>query len=437
MDTAYRLAVLALVLIASAVFASTVISVPSPSPLPIGFERMSPLPFRAQISRLSHRLGGLFASHPRAAASRKGTRPLTVAFYTSWTDESAPSLEHHIDTIDWVAPTLLSLDGAGRIEVTDDPPLRRIVGASLHRPLVVPVLQNIVNGVFVGDTTATVLHDPAKRRQIIAGLDAYLDKTGDGGIVFDFENIPAGGMADYRTFLAEANADFDRHQRIVAVTLPIDNPAWSPRDFAPVADKLFLMAYDQHWQGGQPGPIAADAWFADRVAKSLRGLPPGKAIVTIGNYGYDWHDGHADSLTVEEAWLSAHDSGAAPVFDHATGNSGFSFLDDGHRHDVWMLDAATSWNQLHALSRLGVTDVALWRLGSEDPGFWRVLSAWRQGDALPDIGAIEQRENADVEGTGEILRVADTPHPGRRVLSTDPQSGLVRDETYRFCPRPM
>jgi hypothetical protein len=44
------------VLAASLVFASTVASVPVPSPLPIGFERMTPLPFRTQVSRFKHRL---------------------------------------------------------------------------------------------------------------------------------------------------------------------------------------------------------------------------------------------------------------------------------------------------------------------------------------------------------------------------------------------
>ena len=67
-----------------------------------------------------------------------------------------------------------------------------------------------------------------------------------------------------------------------------------------------------------------------------------------------------------------------------SGNAGFAYDENGQHHQIWMLDAATSWNQMQVLKRLGVDDVALWRLGSEDPGFWTDLSAFRSG-GWPDI----------------------------------------------------
>ena len=134
------LALLLTILGASLVFASTVVSVPAPSPLPIGFERMTPLPFRAQVSRFKHRLAHLAQGRPKKPLASASGKPLTIAFYTSWTDESAPSLAHHIDQIDWVAPTLLQLDRSGGLAVTEDAPLRRVISGSIHRPLVVPVV---------------------------------------------------------------------------------------------------------------------------------------------------------------------------------------------------------------------------------------------------------------------------------------------------------
>jgi spore germination protein YaaH len=116
--------------------------------------------------------------------------------------------------------------------------------------------------------------------------------------------------------------------RLVAITLPVDNPAWSPRVFAAVTDKVVLMAYDEHWQGGEAGPIASNGWFVDHVTDALKGVAPGKVVVALGNYAYDWHQGHADALTVEEAWLAAHDSGTAPAWDKASGNTGFAYTDD-------------------------------------------------------------------------------------------------------------
>ena len=33
-----------------------------------------------------------------------------------------------------------------------------------------------------------------------------------------------------------------------------------------------LMAYDEHSEPGEPGPIASQPWFADSVARAVRGL---------------------------------------------------------------------------------------------------------------------------------------------------------------------
>ncbi|HEX8058779.1 MAG TPA: glycosyltransferase, partial [Novosphingobium sp.] len=430
------LAALLAALAASLIFASTVVSVPVPSPLPIGFERMTALPFRTQVSRFKHKLVRIIHGKPKVPVAGNPGKPLTVAFYTSWTDESAPALARHIDQIDWVAPTLLALDKSGHLAITEDAPLRRVVGSSMHRPLVVPVLQNAFQGGWDGAGTAALMHDPRRRTQLIGEISQYLDRTHDAGVMFDFENLPANSMGDLVRLVGETRAALQPRGKLVSVTTPIDNPIWPVSDLAKVSDRVVLMAYDEHWQGGQPGPIASDAWFNDRLTATLQGLPPGKAIVALGNYAYDWHDGHADSMTVEEAWQAARDSEETPIFDRASGNVGFSYDDDGHRHDVWMLDAAASWNELHTLSRLGVGNVAIWRLGSEDPGFWPALGTWRGGQARPKLEAIAQDANVDVEGQGEILKIAAVPQPGHRKVDFDPKTNLIAGENYDRLPTP-
>ena len=425
---------LGLVVLALA-FASTVVTIPAPSPLPLGFERHTPLRLRSQVSRLSHSITDLFRGPDKPRRSSRGYRPITVGFYTTWADEAGPTLSQHIGQLDWVAPTTLAVNRNGQLVITDDKPLRRILASSIHRPLVVPTLQNVVGDDFSGQATVALLRDPNRRKAFIARLDTYLDGTGDAGVIYDFEAIPPALMAQYRQLIAETNKDFDKHGRIVGVTVPMGNVDWNPRAFAAVADKVFLMAYDQHWQGGTAGPIAADDWFTQQVSAAMQGIPADKVVVALGSYAYDWHDGHADGLTVEEAWLEAHDARASPTFLRGVGNTAFSFLDGTHRHDVWMVDAAASWNEMRILSRLGLGNVALWRMGSEDPGFWPAESAWR-ANTQPDVGAIEEATNVDVEGQGEILRITATPTPGQREITLDKRTGLITQEIYSTLPTP-
>lgn len=427
-----------LLLFAAAIgFASTVVHIPAPSPLPLGMERRTPLRLRAQVSRLTHHVSRLFGT---AAPNHQGQgRPLTVGFYASWSDTSAPSLARNIDHLDWVVPSTLSIDRSGKLVVSEDRALRRIVAGSLHRPLILPMLQNVVGDDFSTPATTALLASPARRAALIAGLRDYLERTGDAGVVFDFEAIAPADIGRYRAFVAETNAALDRLGKFTAMTLPMGNADWSPRDFAGVADKLILMAYDEHWGGGQPGPIASNNWFINHVSQAIRGVPREKIVVALGSYAYDWHDGKADSLTIEEAWLAAHDSKSPPIYHADLGNAGFSYLEDNRRHDIWMLDAAASWNQMQALTRLGLGSVALWRIGSEDPGFWSALGAWRAGGAtgrLPDLGHIAERSNVDIEGQGEILQIASAPGPGQRNVTFDPRTRLVTSETYTALPTP-
>ena len=434
----WALGALALVVLLSLAFASTVLTVSTPSPLPLGFERRTALPLKSQVSSLSSKLGHLF--HRQAGvvkAAETGTAPITVAFYTSWTESSAPSLAKHLGQVDWVAPTLLFLDQTGGMKTADDAPLRRVLTGALHQPLVVPVLQNAENSQWNGDLAAAIVHDPKRRAVLEKQIEDYIAVSGYGGIMVDFERMPASSLRDLQTFLSELKATLGPRHKVVSATVPVDDPTWNLPAFANVTDKIVLMAYDEHSEPGDPGPVASDGWFWNHVSQSLAGLPKGKAIVALGNYGYDWHDGKADTQTVEEGWLDAHDSGVTRLYNKASGNLGFAYDDQGSRHEVWLLDAASSWNQMQMLSKMGIADVALWRLGAEDPGFWPTLKAWRDGgNARPDLTQIDEATNVDVEGKGEILRVTEVPTGGTRKVDFDPRNGLVTNEDYTKLPTP-
>jgi cellulose synthase/poly-beta-1,6-N-acetylglucosamine synthase-like glycosyltransferase/peptidoglycan/xylan/chitin deacetylase (PgdA/CDA1 family)/spore germination protein YaaH len=434
----WALGALALIVLLSLAFASTVLTVSTPSPLPLGFERRTALPLKSQVSSLSARLGHLFNRQAGVVkAAETGTQPITVAFYTSWTESSAPSLAKHLGQVDWVAPTLLFLGQNGGMKTADDAPLRRVLTGALHQPLVVPVLQNAENSQWNGDLAAAIVHDPARRTALEKQIVDYIAISGYGGIMVDFERMPASSMRDLQAFLSELKATLGPRHKVVSATVPVDDPTWNLPAFANVTDKIILMAYDEHSEPGDPGPVASDGWFWNHVSQSLAGLPKGKAIVALGNYGYDWHDGKADTQTVEEGWLDAHDSGVTKIYNKASGNLGFAYDDQGSRHEVWLLDAASSWNQMQMLSKLGIKDVALWRLGAEDPGFWPTLKAWRDGgNVKPDLTRIDEATNVDVEGKGEILRVTETPTPGTRTVDFDPRNGLITGEDYTKLPTP-
>ena len=418
-------AVIALILAGAAVFAASVVNVPSGTPLSFGSEREQPLPFLARVARLRH---GLPKLHFRESAPRE----LRVGFYVPWDESSLASLQRHIGQLDWVVADEGHIDSAhGKVDINPDPAFTRLIRTSLDHPARLLMVQNFANEQWDSSGTARLLADRGLSDAMISDLLASARTGGWNGVVFDIENLPETAQASYLAMLERAHPLFRKNNLVVAVTAAAGQPPALLGRFGKATDYLFLMDYDQHWQGGEAGPIADNAWFGQQLAQARAQVPAGKLIVALGSYGYDWHDGKADALTMPEAWLSARDSGAQPQFDPASGNSGFAFDDDGHRHIVWFLDAAASWNQMGQLGK--VAGFALWRLGSEDPGFWEDVAAMREG-RLPRLGVIPPTEGTDVTGNGEILRIAAKPNGGARDLRFDRQA--IIGENYRALPSP-
>ena len=224
----------------------------------------------------------------------------------------------------------------------------------------------------------------------------------------------------------------------VVLAVPFDDPSWPYRSYADVTDFMLLMGYDQHWEEGKSGSIAGQSWFEKTLDKQMQDLDPARTIIAIGGYGYDWIEGNPTvELSFQEAVLSANDSDADIEFDANTSNPHFSFVEDGKHHDVWFLDGVTAFNEIHAADDYRPAGYALWRLGSEDPSVWSVMG--RAYDALPPDGlrTIGRAQDVDLEGSGGILRVADSPQTGTRTFETDKRFGDIVDETYTRVPTPF
>ncbi|MDO7836804.1 glycosyltransferase [Sphingobium sp. HBC34] len=428
------------ILLAAIAFALTIIDVPVPPAVPLKMERPRAEGIGQEIGRLGAKLRAGMAQwlprRPTAAAANA----VTMAFYVPWDDASRASLRQHVNHIDWIAPALLSVTGPSHaLRMTADPAFAAIIHAAHRRPRILPVVQNVADGAWDSIHTVTLLHDHAARTAFLGRLLAQLTTMHAAGVVFDIEALPRAVQGDYLVFLRQAASLLRARHLLLTLTVPVDDAQWNLARYGAVADRLILMDYDQHYIGDRAGPIAAQPWFVQRLRAALRSVPASRTIVAVGNYAYDWTEGAktADTLSIEDAWLSAHDSGAPIRFDPVAGNATFDYRQDGHVHHVWMLDAASGWNQIRAARLTGTGGVALWRLGSEDPGFWSAFKA-RDGATPPPMARLTSFNSVDVEGNGEILRIDDVPTVGRRaiVTGTGRRAGLITDERFASLPTP-
>ncbi len=433
------LAVLALFSIGT--FAFTVVRVPVPAPLAVTMERPHPRPLDVKVARFRHKIAKQLGWHLfGGSAADAAVRQQVYGFYAPWDDASYASLAKNVGQLDWFAPALISVIGPShQVTTVADTRLDALLAASAKRPKLLLVVQNARDGNWDGAGTAALLADPAQRKLLLDRVIPLLAARHAAGVVFDLEELPETSQRNYLHLIAEAKARLTPRDMLVTLAVPVDAPEWDLAAYAKLADRLFLMIYDEHYLGGEVGPIASQNWFVGKLRAARAQVGKDKAVVAIGNYAYDWTmkpDGTVEttnSQSIEEAWLSARDSGATIRFDPVSGNATFDYEEDNKTHHVWMLDAASAWNQLRAADASGVQGVALWRLGTEDPGTWRALETFQSG-TVPDLRKLDSMGNVDIEGSGELIRIENTPTSGGRNIVAD--AGFIRGETFMTLPTP-
>jgi len=236
--------------------------------------------------------------------------------------------------------------------------------------------------------------------------------------------------------------DLHKHGYIVSEDVPVDDTAYDVKRLAAIADYLVPMIYDEHYQSGEPGPVSSQAYFEDQLDKLTKLAPPAKLIAGFGNYGYDWLIGGKSSVeaTFDDVMAASVSSGSPVQWDAQSGTPVLRYATNGQKHEIWFLDAVSALNQTIAARDAGFRGVGLWRLGAEDPGLWNVLlrESWPADNfKTASIETFEASQQAPRhEGEGEILRVTQTPHGGKRRVIAPPADQDYFSEQYTSAPSP-
>ncbi len=370
---------------------------------------------------------------------------LRLGFFVDWDDASLYSLKDNLSRLDVVAGEWMHLEDSSGSLIEDDPAKEQEVVSYIrsNRPeaKIWGLINNYSNNDWQGDLLVKVLSDPVSRQTLIKKISEHALAHSLNGVAIDFENLPPESQATFVLFLGELRQELIKWNLKLAVIVPASNDNFDYPKINEVADYVIVMAYDQHWSTSEVGPISGLSWYEEILGKRTADISSEKMIVALGSYAYDWAEGtrQADGKTFEEAMLIARESEADIVFDDKSLNPYFKYLDDNNKqHQVWLLDAATIFNELASLKDLSVAGVALWRLGSEDPSIWNLLGQPEKNDQqqAQSLNKINFSYQLDYEGQGEILEITSRPKTGQRLIEYSDADKLITDETYQDLPSP-
>jgi cellulose synthase/poly-beta-1,6-N-acetylglucosamine synthase-like glycosyltransferase/peptidoglycan/xylan/chitin deacetylase (PgdA/CDA1 family)/spore germination protein YaaH len=375
---------------------------------------------------------------PKAAGE-----PIVAGFYVNWDDNSLVSLRAHAASMDWViGEWAFVAPGGDSLLIKFDrkvPYVLSLLKAD-ERPAMLLMISNAQDRVsFDQNRLSRLVSRESSRQRTVAQIVEVVTTYGLAGVTIDFENIPGGLEDDFFTFTGEVRAAMRRLNKLTTQALsPFESDEFIRRA-GKENDHVIMMLYDEHAGVKDPGPVASQGWYVSKAEHAIALLPPRSAILGIGAFGYDWNDAggptRVDGRTFQDVMKAARKRPDAMHTDARSLNPYLAWTDaDSIDHLTWYLDGVTAYNQIRAGSRLGALGHAIWRLGSEDPSIWNVLT--EHGLTGPATGLAKILGGYDVEfdGDGELLRILAKPTDGERTVVVDDATGLVTSQTLVRAP---
>lgn len=235
------------------------------------------------------------------------------------------------------------------------------------------------SGGFSGDVAHAVLTDPAAQERFLQNVTDLLDRGGWGGVNLDFEYVQPFDRESYNQFLRRLADRLHARGRLLVTALAPKTSAgqtgllYSAHDYAAhgaAADYVVLMTYEWGYTYG-PAMAVAPLNMVRRVLDyAVTEIPPGKLLLGVPNYGYDWtlpfvQGSAAKPLTNVAAVSLAGSVGAEIRFDAAAQSPHFRYTDaDGRRHEVWFEDARSLAAKYRLAAQYGLAGFSFWNLNS-------------------------------------------------------------------------
>jgi len=192
------------------------------------------------------------------------------------------------------------------------------------------------------------------------------------GVQIDFEAVSPDDAQAFWDFLRELRSQLPA-DKMLSVALPArtapKDDAYSYVKVAPLVDRVMIMAYDQHWSGSTPGPIASLPWCSDVLQFVQSVVANDKIVMGLPLYGRAWQDKKVSralgfegiqNIMTEKKPAASYKSDLGPNFQYS----------ENVNVTVYYDDVRSLREKLLLYQSRNVKSVAFWRIGLSPSDLW-------------------------------------------------------------------
>jgi hypothetical protein len=192
------------------------------------------------------------------------------------------------------------------------------------------------------------------------------------GVQIDFEAVSRDDSEYFFGFLAELRVRLPAGKTL-SVAVPartkLVSDAYDYTRIAPLVDRLVIMAYDEHWSGSSPGPVASLAWCAKVADYATSAIDNGKIVMGLPLYGRAWQDKKlaralryeaVQDLAAEKSSQTSYTSDLGAYFEYSESVLVKVFYDD----------IRSLIEKLNLYRARDIGSVSFWRIGQGPPELW-------------------------------------------------------------------
>ncbi|MGN7457700.1 glycosyl hydrolase family 18 protein [Paenibacillus pasadenensis] len=289
--------------------------------------------------------------------------------------------------VDISSPSWYELaDASGTLK---DDSLPELAAALKQRGLSV---QPLVHNGFDPKRTSAFLADGKARAAFVSKLTASLKKLGADGLNLDFESVAGKDRALYSLFVGELGAALRKAGMTLTVDLPRGDTAWDHltaydhQAIAEAADRIVIMAYDEHWQGSdEAGPVSSLGWAEGGIQQFLSyGVPRSKLLLGVPFYVRLWElDSSGEPLGSRAVAMKDVPQliSSKPVYaslDEAAGLTKYTYAENGSTYVFWAETEQSVSKRIALARKYDLAGIAAWRLGYEPASLWTAVLKQKQ-----------------------------------------------------------